>query len=389
MVLGRQAFLALLAAWALVLGPGAGSAAAKLVAPGVGPVGLDRVECPTARQCTAAATGYSDTKAYGQVVTYDPRTNRVNRAGARQLFPVGYHLSDLACPSVGQCYVLDGNELVPFNPRTGRRNGRTRGPLVGPRVPTITSPVFDGLACPSVRQCSASGTGGSPEGDPFDAELTFDPRTGRRRAGGLKAFDQFGSSLEDIVCPSTRECVVNGDAHHLQIERDAHDLQIAFDPRSAFDPRRGRRLGTVSFKFEGVVGGPVCPSDGQCTSLVFPGRGQHPALEYTADPRRSHDGLFAGVFDPTPPGAKPLHRVDLVSLDCPTTMQCTVVDRAGGETTFVPRSGRLIRARRTIQRPAKGVTEPTVACPTTTQCTVVTGASEVSFNPLRRMRRTG
>lgn len=371
MVLGRQASLTLLAAWALVLGPGAGSAAAKLVAPGVGPDGLDLVECPTARQCTAAATGYSETN-YGQVVTYDPRTNRVNRAGARRLFPLEY-LGDLACPSVGQCYVLDGNELVPFNPRTGRRNGRTRGPLVGPRVPTITSPVFDGLACPSVRQCSASGTGYSPEGDPFDAELTFDPRTGRRRAGGLKAFDQFGSSLEDIVCPSTRECVVNGG--------EADDLQIAFDPRSAFDPRRGRRLGTVSFKFEGVVGGPVCPSDGQCTSLVFP-RGRRPALEYTADPRRSHDGLLAGR-------AKPLHRVDLVSLDCPTTMQCTVVDRAGGETTFVPRSGRLIRARRTIQRPAKGVTEPTVACPTTTQCTVVTGASEVSFNPLRRMRRTG
>ena len=69
-------------------------------------------------------------------------------------------LSGIACPTVGQCSVVDASGEAAFNP-------------VSPGTPTPTrvggSEQLSAVACPSARQCTAVDNSGR--------EVTFDPRS--------------------------------------------------------------------------------------------------------------------------------------------------------------------------------------------------------------------
>jgi hypothetical protein len=298
-----RALAAAAATVTLVLGAGASAAHAA-------------VACPTARQCTAVGGG-------GLEITVR------DAVAGREIIDKEHSIFDVACPTVAQCTaVANPGHAVTFDPRSpgpAHRSALVLGNL-GDGV--------QGIACPSPRQCTATGVS--------DA-YTFDPQTSRR-PHRMTVSSMSAGALMAVSCPSTRQCTA-----------------VAFNgEEDTFDPRNRRLLTRVTFGFG--FADVACPDAHQCTGVGI-------------------DGV-AVTFDPLAPAGARTDPIDtgsaidggVLSVACPNAGQCTMVDADGVAITFDPRSGGVL-SRRSVHDPGD------VACPTSTTCTVA-GARIVRFRPV-------
>ena len=98
----------------------------------------------------------------------------------------GSALTGVACPSVRQCTAVGGMDEVTFNPAS-------------PGSPTLTAIApgasLNSVACPSVSQCTAVDTNGR--------EVTFNPLS-----PGIPApvVIDPGNALYSLACPSVSQC---------------------------------------------------------------------------------------------------------------------------------------------------------------------------------------
>ncbi len=240
------------------------------------------------------------------------------------------NLSGVACPSISQCTAVgSGGRQVTFDPTSPGT----------PTPTTIDSTNLSGVACPSISQCTAIDTAVGGDGQ----QVTFDPAApGTPTPTTIDSSSGYG--LSGVACPSVSQCTAVG----------YDGREVTFDPTSPGTPTPT----TIdSTNLDGVA----CPSTSQCTAVDSGGR--------------------QVTFDPTSPGTPTPTTIDgtevLDGVACPSISQCTAVDQEGQQVTFDPAS--------------PGAPTPTtidiiylnaVACPSTSQCTAVDGdGQQVTFDP--------
>ena len=142
----------------------------------------------------------------------------------------GNSLTGVACPSVRQCTAVGGMDEVTFNPAS------PGSPTVTPIAPGAS---LNSVACPSVSQCAAivDGVG----------EVTFNPLS-----PGIPApvVIDAGHALYSVACPSVNQCTAAVDGPQ----------ELTFDPASPGTPTP-ITVGTSPFK------GLACASVSQCTAV--------------------------------------------------------------------------------------------------------------------------
>jgi hypothetical protein len=302
-------------------------------------------------------------------------TSLVSCPPAKVSLKAGCDLSRVACASLTQCTALDiSGHAITFNPKAPRKAAPVR-------VITGIDTFGDGIACPSVSQCTAVGSVIiGPHG--YAREATFNPAApgqpntvimgGPKRVavpcstlpaaaalpGATQCAIEPSGVFRDVSCPSVRQCTSPDGGG-----------EVTFDPVTAVVTTDSRFLG-LQEDFEGIA----CPSLSECVSFDTGRLGSET------------DAGGAIAFNPIAPTPTP--RVRLTSherpggMSCPSVSQCTAVERGKGtEVTFNP-STSTVSGRTTFF----GGGEATgIACPSPTQCTAVAGTGggqyEVTFNP--------
>jgi hypothetical protein len=174
--------------------------------------------------------------------------------------------------------------------------------------------------------------------------------------GLARASGEDTPQLNTVVCPSASACVALDDVNQV----------VTFDPSSPGTPTPVTLDMSVDFPRPcddgGCPGVLACPSTVQCT-LVDRAGGEV-------------------TFDPTNPGNPQRVLIDeghrLAAVACPATGQCTAVDDTGREVTFNPTSPGAPE----VVAIASGDELLAVACPSADQCTVAeVGGSALTFNP--------
>ncbi len=249
-------------------------------------------------------------------------------------------VSEVACPTLDQCTVVDGGgDVATFDP-------------TDPGMPTLvpmTSPLALGgggeLACPSTTQCSVIDSNGR--------EVTFDPTSPGHSAP--VTVDTSGYLIW-LACPTTQLCT----------GVDDHNNAVTFNPQHPAPSRS-----TALEPGEHTVAGLACASATQCTATDNEGA-------VTFDPVTgvvlARITLGTGVHS----GNRPIA--------CPTSMQCTTVEEvqrnnsgAGGVTTFNPLTGNILSSTTVVAERSLVA----IACVNEHQCTVVGQIDEpITFDPL-------
>jgi hypothetical protein len=204
-----------------------------------GSAGISAVACPSVSQCTAVDSA-------GREVTFDPTALGTPTPAT---IDGSQYLRAVACPSVSQCTAVDNNEHeITFDPAAPGN----------PAAVTVDQPRFcgshcvklgyvDGIACPSVAQCTAI--------DDTDREVTFNPTApGKPTPTNLPAISHTANplvlSLPSVTCPSVSQCIA--------IEEGG---EITFDPNALGSP-------TPTTIDSGVwLRDVACPSSSQCTAV--------------------------------------------------------------------------------------------------------------------------
>jgi hypothetical protein len=244
----------------------------------------------------------------------------------------GIALAAVACPTTGECAVLDGaGRYVVINPGAGTAGSLPPAHLIaGGLVPTA-------VACPSASQCTAVFTDGH--------EYTFDPATQR----SLGASAPIDTSATGISCPTAALCVVTDSAGNV----------VTFDPSdpdarqtTALDP--GVDFGLVSVS---------CVSVAQCTAIS-----------------QTQEVTFA----PLAPAGASVVKIDANGLygavACPALTQCTMASELGTEVTFNPQTATADGAVKLDSEEFDQLSD--LSCPSATVCaTVSQGGSLISFDP--------
>jgi hypothetical protein len=250
----------------------------------------------------------------------------------------GTELDGIACPSITQCTALDahGREMTfnPASPGTPAQN----------KIDS-DSGELESVACPSTTQCTAVDWSGR--------EVTFNPTSpGTPSPVTIDA----GIPLWDIACPSTTQCTAVGD----------NGYELTFNPASPGTPPR------ITIDGSNELHGVACPSRTQCTAVGDQGH--------------------QVTFNPTSPGTPTPTTIDtastynpatsdpngLLKVACPSRTQCTAVDFSGHEVTF-----NLVSPGTPTPILLGGLGEhKSIACPTSTQCTAIEySEGEITFNP--------
>lgn len=317
------------------------------------------VACPTTTRCVAAS-------ATGETFSFNPRTGR--RGASRRLHQSLDIRDPIACPTAEQCTVA-GTGAVTFDPRA------SRGPLRVRRDPVAR---LVGVACPVMQRCTAVARGG--------LEVTFAPH--RPSAATFATIDP-GGGLTAVACPNARQCTAV----------DARGRELTFNPRSP-----GRPPVTREDRYAGLIA-LACPSARQCTAIAQDGAvvtfdsrtgrrqaagrlgPQSPLFALACPSLRECVAVGSGAppsadrdvrFNPLAPSARDGAVLDRLGafrslaptgLACPSTRACVLVDAAGGEIGFDPRT-REHTPRLLID---SGVPLVAVACTSTHACVAVDG----------------
>jgi hypothetical protein len=180
--------------------------------------------------------------------------------------------------------------------------------------------------------------------------------------------DEGGAALESVACPSARQCTAV-----------AHAQEWTFDPRvsrrpqpTAVDSPPGGAEG-LSESAGSIQVSVVCPSTHQCAVVDSNGR------EVTFDPRSpGHPQPI--TIDSGNTGEPNENELSFgqMPLACPSVQQCTAVDYEGHEVTFDPRTPGT-PARVSVD---SGARLRLLACPSSEQCTAAdTTGHVVTFDP--------
>jgi hypothetical protein len=244
---------------------------------------------------------------------------------------VAVDIDGMACPSVGQCTLDDsiGQEIT-FSPGT-----------VGTPI-MVDDTALGPVVCPSVSECTAVDRSGR--------EVTFNPGSPGTPTPTTLA---SAGSPTGIACPSVSQCTAV----------DQNGQAFTFNPASPGAPS------PTTIDSGAGLSGVACPSVSQCTAIAYNDQ------EITFNPGSPGSPTSAGVGEDS-----------LVSLDafaCPSVGQCTAVDDLGREVTFNP-SAPGNPTPTTIDRSITlGHNDLAgLACPAVSQCTTVDATGrEVTFNP--------
>jgi len=246
--------------------------------------------------------------------------------------------SAIACPSVGQCTVVNGSGVWTFDPAS-------------PESVSHTEFVVDGeaVACPALNQCTALDLG------------TFDPAMPSTVTGFGE--DRLAALPNAVACPSVSQCTIVG----------------VIGEESTFDPQAPEEPTTTDIDGLESLEAVACPSVSQCSAIDQGGR------EVTFNPQSPRSpnpvplGVLQGSFKP------------FGELACPSVGQCTAVNVLGEEVTFDPTSPGTPKP--VTLNPDKELFPPdltAVSCASVSSCTAVgfgaCNASEcfgvsVTFNP--------
>jgi RHS repeat-associated protein len=286
--------------------------------------------------------------------------------------------SAIACPSVGQCTVVNGSGVWTFDPASPESVSHTEFVVDGhavacpalnqctaldlgtfdPAMPSTVTGFEEGalvplqaLACPSVSQCTAT--------DVIGGESTFDPQAPpeeltRTEIDGVE-------DLLAVACPSESQCTAI----------DLAGRELTFNPQSPSVPKPVP-LGVLEDSFSLSGGGLACPSVEQCTAVTDTGE------EVT--------------FDPTSPGTpkpvtlnpdKELFPPSLSAVACASVSSCTAVgsycnvsECSGVSVTFDPSSpGSATTSRASTEERLGGLIA--VACPAAALCAAAGGEGSV------------
>ena len=133
------------------------------------------------------ASAWAASRSWSAPITLVPSTSSA--------FGPGVAVFGVACPSASQCTAVDsdGKEIT-FDPRTSGRIVSAALDPAGGGLHGAGTVVLDGVACPSVSQCTAV--------DSLGREFTFDPA-----APGKPTSTTIASSeLFAVACPSVTQC---------------------------------------------------------------------------------------------------------------------------------------------------------------------------------------
>jgi hypothetical protein len=346
---------------------------------------LSAIACPSASQCTATDGSGSDV--VGHEVTFNPTSPGTPAAVQVDTLPFGYvglsgfylDVAGIACPSAGQCTIVDnyGRELT-FDPTSpGTPNAIVADYTVADLVGSYPGSYYMvGVSCASTSQCSAI--------DNVGGEVTFDPSapstdvlnpvfvdgshsdlTGLACSSDLcTAVDSLGNemtfnptapygttpvtidgaqSLESVTCVSTSQCTAV----------DSNEQEVTFDPTAPGSPNP---------LLIGVGGGVACLSASSCVAV---------------------GGDLVSTFDPTAPGSA-LTEVDgtgfLEFLTCWSATQCVAMQPGGEEVSFDPAG---VGSPGVYQADPSFFTVGGFACASASQCTAVDADGyEATFNPM-------
>ncbi len=286
------------------------------------------VACPVAGQCTAVDIN-------GAEVTFDPATGALNGAGLTKV-DGGAALRGVACPSGTQCTGVDalGNEVT-FDPIARSVHAPVRVDLPATCGPTPGCVPLNGIACPSVTQCTAVDESGS--------EVTFDPQTGTPNAVGTMVVST--RRLRAVSCPSTTQCTAVS---------DPFGGSPSPAPEYTFNPVSGAAITSGPATDQIAASDVACPSSSQCTLTGTPIAG---GVEVTLNPTTST------------PNAAGTQSVGGDALACPTLAQCTAVTGQRA-TTFNPGSGAATAGPTPIESGTADLLDD-VACPSSSLCIAV------------------
>jgi hypothetical protein len=236
---------------------------------------LQDLACPSVSQCTAVDGA-------GREMTFNPTA-----PGTPSPTPIdgSGHLVAVACPSVSQCTAVDSTERadreLTFDPNAP---GTLTPHMVGGAYPFCgmnchTNGYVTGVACPSVKQCTAV--------DDAGREVTFDPNApGDPTPTSVTINPLIFGGLEGVACPSVKQCTA--------VERAGR--QVTFDPTS---PGNSTPVSIEERQLYAVA----CPSSLQCTAVD----------EYGGEV----------TFDPNAPGSATRAQIDGSGPEPTTTITTT------------------------------------------------------------------
>jgi hypothetical protein len=296
---------------------------------------VSEVACPALDQCTVVDGG-------GDVATFDP-----TEPGTPTLVPVTSPLAlggggDLSCPSTAQCTVIDSNgREVTFNPTS-------------PGHPTPVTVDASGyliwLACPTTQLCTGV--------DDHNDAVTFDPQNPVPRSVNLVPGEH---TVAGLACTSASQCTATD-----------HEGAVTFDPATGVVLAR-MTLGTGAYSGNRPL---ACPTSMQCTTVEEVQRNGSPAGGVT-----TFNPFTGNILSSTTVVADRA----LVAIACVNEHQCIVVGPIDEPITFDPLNptvtiaGNVHSALAARRETLSELTD--VACPASNQCTALAG-QPVTFDPL-------
>jgi hypothetical protein len=325
------------------------------------------VACPSHSECVAGNEA-------GQEVTFNPISP--GKPTPISILPAGDRsgVAAIACPSVRQCtatltLALNGNaDAVTFNPVSPR----TTTPATFASGGSGPAGNWRGISCPALNQCTA--VDGS-------AVVTFDPASPGTPTPTPIAVG-VGGYVGAIACASPSQCTAVGDPNE-NIGAGGGGVEVTFNPAS---PGTLTPVTITSGLFLRSI---ACPSASRCVAV--------------GEPFGVSSGRAAAVsFNPTSPGTPTpttLTTGEAVAVACPSASQCTALVSVSGlsnddmEVTFNPASPGTPAPTRI----GGGVdSSASLACPSLSQCTAVgphtsppSVGQEITFNPTSPNESTG
>ncbi|HET9094765.1 MAG TPA: hypothetical protein VFN36_06715 [Solirubrobacteraceae bacterium] len=281
--------------------------------------------CVSASQCTAVDQS-------GHETTFDPQTGVTSGPVSLATSPYT-QFNSVACPSAFLCVAPDlAGHLTSFDPRTGQA-------VANPAAPSVQD-----VACPTASACVADDGAGQA--------LEFAP--GGAAAPTATRIDA-GAALVSLACPGRAQCTAVDALHEL-----------TFDPLSSRVPQHLRRL---SGRASSSVGAVACATLTLCSAT-------------RADSEIS--------FNPRAFGRARLRLADhngdagIVTVRCPSPVECVTIDGDGIGVTYDPRTGRILRRAINVEE-VEALTA--LACPTRAQCTATdNNGTMITFDPLSGRR---
>lgn len=371
--------------------------------------GQHLLACPSVTQCSVfggSDTGTGSQSTAQSLTTFDPRSLEEL---ATAPVPSSVALTQLACPTVGEC-IGAGLSLSNVGGQLGWSGtvtvtfdqvSSTAGPVV------VRGDVSDfALACASASLCTAMDASG--------AELSFDPSgSGVLQDAAVDPLGDYamGDNGARIACPSVDQCVLAawnesdaitfaplspGKPVPVPIDDGAPISAVAcpaaaecvglastqlpytakFSVAAVFDSRSRTHVDAIGL-LSGTARGIACPTRTQCTAVATQTPvcgGCSPArstVEMTFNPYRPPRRYPFGA-----PGLK-IDKAAGAGPACPGARECIVVDRRGREVTFDP-----LRPRALSVHVESAAALTSVACASAKQCTAVGKKGiEVTFVP--------